>query len=127
MFQPDKHYDVTYDTGDKTIQCGRRPDAFKLWLAWKAKTEMGFEELVNKCMEMTSYLVTLVEKHANFKLVMGRGEYVNTCFWYIPPRLKTIKNKSVFNRQLSLVAPRIKQKLMERGNYRLFLNWKRAY
>ena len=44
LFQPDKHYDVTYDTGDKTIQCGRRPDAFKLWLAWKAKGEVGFEE-----------------------------------------------------------------------------------
>jgi len=37
LFQPDKHYDVRYDTGDKTIQCGRRPDAFKLWLGWKAK------------------------------------------------------------------------------------------
>lgn len=23
------------DLGDKTIQCGRRADAFKLWLTWK--------------------------------------------------------------------------------------------
>ena len=34
LFQPDK-LNAEYDLGDKTIQCGRRPDAFKLWLAWK--------------------------------------------------------------------------------------------
>ena len=37
LFQQDKHYDVTFDTGDKTIQCGRHVDVFKLWLAWRAK------------------------------------------------------------------------------------------
>ncbi|KAJ8306840.1 hypothetical protein KUTeg_014924 [Tegillarca granosa] len=35
----DKHYDVSYDTGDKTIQCGRHNDVFKLWLMWRAKIE----------------------------------------------------------------------------------------
>ena len=34
LFQPDK-LNVEYDLGDKTIQCGRRADAFKLWLTWK--------------------------------------------------------------------------------------------
>lgn len=37
LFQQDKPYDVSYDTGDKSIQCGRHVDAFKLWLMWKAK------------------------------------------------------------------------------------------
>ena len=40
LFQADKHYDVSYDTGDKSIQCGRHVDAFKLWLMWKAKVSM---------------------------------------------------------------------------------------
>lgn len=40
LFQQDKlNYDVTYDTGDKSIQCGRVNDTFKLWLTWKAKVE----------------------------------------------------------------------------------------
>ena len=30
-------YDVSYDTGDKSIQCGRLNDVFKLWLMWKQK------------------------------------------------------------------------------------------
>ncbi|VEL37497.1 unnamed protein product [Protopolystoma xenopodis] len=37
LFQKDKQYDTSYDTGDKAIQCGRRNDIFKLWLMWRAK------------------------------------------------------------------------------------------
>lgn len=37
LFQPDKVYNINFDTGDKTIQCGRHVDVFKLWLMWKAK------------------------------------------------------------------------------------------
>lgn len=40
LFQPDKQYDVTYDTGDKAIQCGRHVDIFKFWLMWKAKVRL---------------------------------------------------------------------------------------
>uniref|UniRef100_A0A674BYQ9 Glutamate decarboxylase 1 n=1 Tax=Salmo trutta TaxID=8032 RepID=A0A674BYQ9_SALTR len=39
LFQPDKQYDVSYDTGDKAIQCGRHVDIFKFWLMWKAKPQ----------------------------------------------------------------------------------------
>ena len=37
LFQPDKMYDSSWDTGDKTFQCGRHVDALKLWLMWKVK------------------------------------------------------------------------------------------
>lgn len=40
LFQQDKQYDVTYDTGDKAIQCGRHVDIFKFWLMWKAKVRL---------------------------------------------------------------------------------------
>lgn len=40
LFQQDKkQYDVSYDTGDKAIQCGRHNDILKLWLTWKAQVE----------------------------------------------------------------------------------------
>lgn len=39
LFQKDKFYDTTYDTGDKHIQCGRRADVFKFWFMWKAKVK----------------------------------------------------------------------------------------
>ncbi|MGH0151972.1 UNVERIFIED_CONTAM: hypothetical protein FKN15_021345 [Acipenser sinensis] len=40
LFQQDKQYDISYDTGDKAIQCGRHVDIFKFWLMWKAKVEL---------------------------------------------------------------------------------------
>ena len=48
LFQQDKHYDVSYDTGDKVIQCGRHNDIFKFWLAWRAKGTQGFENQMNR-------------------------------------------------------------------------------
>jgi glutamate decarboxylase len=51
LFQQDKHYDITYDTGDKAIQCGRHNDVFKLWLMWRAKGDAGFEIQIDELME----------------------------------------------------------------------------
>ena len=48
LFQRDKHYDVSYDTGDKVIQCGRHNDIFKFWLAWRAKGTQGFENQMDR-------------------------------------------------------------------------------
>lgn len=42
LFQQDKHYDLSYDTGDKALQCGRHVDIFKLWLMWRAKVLYSF-------------------------------------------------------------------------------------
>jgi len=44
LFQQDKHYDLSFDTGDSTIQCGRHVDVFKLWLAWRAKVRFYLKE-----------------------------------------------------------------------------------
>ena len=41
LYQKDKHYDVTFDTGDLSIQCGRHNDIFKLWLMWRSKVGKG--------------------------------------------------------------------------------------
>ena len=72
LFQPDKHYDVRYDTGDKTIQCGRRPDAFKLWLGWKAKA--GYS---NQSSSMQHQPISFeILSHKNVILYLASG-----CIW----------------------------------------------
>lgn len=53
LFQPDKQYDVSYDTGDKTIQCGRHNDIFKLWLMWRAYGDRGFEMRIDRLMQLS--------------------------------------------------------------------------
>lgn len=96
LFQTDKHYDVSYDSGDKSIQCGRHVDIFKLWLMWKAKVFIhihrfcgeqeptrdtkdqetcrfqgseGFGSQVDKCLENAEYLYDQLQKRPDFELV----------------------------------------------------------
>ncbi|CAL8343415.1 unnamed protein product [Merluccius merluccius] len=116
LFQSDKHYDMSYDTGDKTIQCGRHVDAFKLWLMWKAKGSEGFGSQVNKCLENAEYLYKQLQRRADFKLVLeSKPEHSNVCFWYIPPSLRKLPPGPERNRRLHKVAPQIKAKMMEEG------------
>ena len=49
------NYDVSYDTGDKSIQCGRVNDTFKLWLTWKAKVLHKYGHSVTVCLLIMVY------------------------------------------------------------------------
>ena len=51
LFQKDKNYHVSYDTGDKTIQCGRHNDIFKLWLTWRSKGMDGYAQKIDSLFE----------------------------------------------------------------------------
>ena len=72
LFQPDKHYDVGHDTGDKVIQCGRHNDIFKFWLMWRAKGMSGMEAQMDRLMalrkyQVAKYLCTFASRfHAKF-------------------------------------------------------------
>uniref|UniRef100_A0A3B3T4V0 Glutamate decarboxylase 3 n=1 Tax=Paramormyrops kingsleyae TaxID=1676925 RepID=A0A3B3T4V0_9TELE len=116
LFQPDKHYDVTYDTGDKSIQCGRHVDVFKLWLMWKAKGSEGFGCQVNWCLENAEYLFNKLEKRPDFELVCKtKPEHSNVCFWYLPPSIRAMSRGPQRNSRLHEIAPKIKAAMMEEG------------
>ncbi|KAF3843269.1 hypothetical protein F7725_002118, partial [Dissostichus mawsoni] len=89
LFQPDKQYDTSYDTGDKAIQCGRHVDIFKFWLMWKAKGTVGFEQHIDKCLDLSAYLYDKIKNREGYELVSeGEPQHTNVCFWYIPPGLR---------------------------------------
>ena len=119
LFQSDKNYDVGYDIGDKTFQCGRKADALKMWLCWKAKgdTQLGAE--IEHCFELAEYLEEKIRDTEGFRLVHEGGlQCTNVCFWYIPQRLREqadIESESWWV-QLGLVAPHVKKRMMERGS-----------
>ncbi|XP_056276501.1 glutamate decarboxylase 1 isoform X2 [Pseudoliparis swirei] len=117
LFQTDKNYDVSYDTGDKSIQCGRHVDVFKLWLMWKAKGSEGFGSQVNKCLENAEYLYDQLQRRTDFELVLkNKPEHSNVCFWYIPPSLRGRPPGPDRDARLHQVAPRIKGRMMEKGS-----------
>ncbi|XP_032821372.2 glutamate decarboxylase 1 [Petromyzon marinus] len=116
LFQPDKQYDTSYDTGDKVIQCGRHVDIFKFWLMWKAKGTVGFEAQINKCLDLAQYLYRTIKNREGYELVFqGEPEHTNVCFWYIPLSLRGMPDGEERRAKLSRVAPKVKARMMEAG------------
>uniref|UniRef100_A0A4W6FU92 Glutamate decarboxylase 1 n=1 Tax=Lates calcarifer TaxID=8187 RepID=A0A4W6FU92_LATCA len=116
LFQPDKQYDVTYDTGDKAIQCGRHVDIFKFWLMWKAKGTIGFEQHIDKCLDLSAYLYNKIKNREGYEMVFnGEPQHTNVCFWYIPPSLRGLPDSEERWERLHKVAPKIKAMMMESG------------
>nr|XP_047912070.1 cysteine sulfinic acid decarboxylase [Anser cygnoides] len=115
LFQPDKFYDVAYDTGDKTVQCGRRVDCLKLWLLWKAVGTEGLERRVDRAFACTRYLAEEVRRRDGFQLVL-EPEFINLCFWFVPPSLRGREGCEDFWLRLGKVAPAIKERMMKEGS-----------
>uniref|UniRef100_A0A672GBC9 Glutamate decarboxylase 2 n=1 Tax=Salarias fasciatus TaxID=181472 RepID=A0A672GBC9_SALFA len=116
LFQQDKHYDLSYDTGDKALQCGRHVDIFKLWLMWRAKGTIGFEAQIDKCLELSEYLYNKIKDREGYEMVFdGKPQHTNVCFWYLPPGIRYMEDKEERKKHLHKVAPVIKARMMEYG------------
>ncbi|CAD5124437.1 DgyrCDS12720 [Dimorphilus gyrociliatus] len=115
LFQQDKHYDITYDKGDKAIQCGRHNDIFKLWLMWRAKGDSGLESQIDKLMDLSLYLQKKLRDKEGFQFVINEPEFLNVCFWYVPKNVRYIEKGCRRDALLDKVAPKIKSMMMETG------------
>ncbi len=76
LFQMD---DKEFNPGNKSIQCGRRNDAFKVWTALKYLWESGYEKRINTEFDNAKYAVSLIKKDKNLTLVL-QPECINVCF-----------------------------------------------
>lgn len=90
LFMTDKLYDISFDTGDKVIQCGRHNDVFKLWLQWRSKGNSGFEKQIDTLMDLSHYQVKRIKEQSDKFYLILEPELVNVCFWYIPKRLRNM-------------------------------------
>jgi glutamate/tyrosine decarboxylase-like PLP-dependent enzyme len=68
-----------YNPGSKSIQCGRRNDALKVWAAWQYYGNHGYEERVNKQFELTRYAANKIKNDKLLRLCM-EPESMNVCF-----------------------------------------------
>ena len=70
LFLQDKHYDESYDTGDKTIQCERHVDILKLWLIRRAMGDIGFEKHIDRLLSLAKLLHDQVVLRENLEIVL---------------------------------------------------------
>ncbi|KAJ8713342.1 hypothetical protein PYW07_013712 [Mythimna separata] len=116
LFQKDKFYDTTYDTGDKHIQCGRRADVLKFWFMWKAKGSEGFEKHIDTLFDNAQFFTEHIRQREGFQLVLEKPECTNIMFWYVPRCLRGHENEPDFKERLHKVAPKIKERMIKEGS-----------
>jgi len=70
-----------YDLGHYSLQCGRRNDALKLWLAWREYGDEGWAALVDRYLSLADYLESAVDAHPRLEMMSTRS-WANVCFRY---------------------------------------------
>jgi len=74
--------DNAYDLGDRSLQCGRRVDALKLWFSWQVQGDRGFEERIDALFGQAARFRELMEERPGFRLIREQ-EGTNVCFRYL--------------------------------------------
>lgn len=65
-----EHELMEYDLGRFSLQCGRRVDAFKLWLAWNYYGDKGWNEIINKQFEIAEEVTNYIKSQEDLELVV---------------------------------------------------------
>lgn len=74
--------DSIHDTGRYSLQCGRKVEVLKLWLAWLFYGESGYRKRVGHLFELAAYAEQIVRDHPRLELA-AEPQYVTICFRYV--------------------------------------------
>jgi glutamate/tyrosine decarboxylase-like PLP-dependent enzyme len=75
--------DAIEDLGKKSIQCGRKVDAVKLWFAWKYFGLEGYQKRIDNLVDMATYAENIVNENSKLELLSERQSFA-VCFRYVP-------------------------------------------
>lgn len=78
-----EHDEYADDLGKLSLQCGRRPDAIKLWLLWKHLGDEGFAARIDHLFALGALAREEVRKRRRLHLLLD-DNHLNVCFRYIP-------------------------------------------
>ena len=67
------------DLGRYSLQCGRRNDSLKLWIAWREIGDSGWAKMVERYCDLSDYLEQLVNKSEHLVMMSDRN-WSNICF-----------------------------------------------
>jgi glutamate/tyrosine decarboxylase-like PLP-dependent enzyme len=65
--------------GTRSLQCGRRNDALKLWVIWQALGDRGFADRVETQFSLATYAAGLAESHRGMRLSL-EPQWMSVCF-----------------------------------------------
>ena len=80
LFQQDFGPDHAWlNPGTRSLQCGRRNDALKLWAQWQALGDDGYAERVQRQLELARKAVGIIRNDDRLRLAF-EPRWVNVCF-----------------------------------------------
>jgi len=115
LFQTDKHYDVSIDMGEKSVQCTRKADVFKFWLMLKARGKKNIADLVDNALKCTADTVEKLKTRDGFRLLLDKFEYTSVCFWYIPRIMRGQPETLEWWNQIYKISRLIMEKVKKNG------------
>ena len=107
----------TYDLGPISLQCGRKVDAFKLWLSWQYHGRSGYETRVDRLFELAKYATQWVRNCDRLELVL-EPTFLNVCFRYNP------SDRAFSEGELDAINLKVRERLMRSGQ--AFVNYARV-
>jgi len=93
------------DLGRFSLQCGRRNDSLKLWLAWREIGDSGWAKMVERYCSLADYLEERIIAEPNLEMCSHR-EWTNVCFRY---------NDNSRTDDLNLLNIEIRNRLLKEG------------
>ncbi len=117
LFQTDKQFGE-WDSGDRTYQCGRRVDAVKLWLTWKARGDAGFAARIDHAVAMADFSRMVISASDGAFVPLVDTGFTNVVFLWVPPDLRPLVPGDLTDDvrdRLHRLAPRIKARMQAEG------------
>ncbi len=93
------------DLGRFSLQCGRRNDSLKLWLAWREIGDSGWAKMVERYCGLADYLEERIIAEPNLEMCSHR-EWTNVCFRY---------NDNSRTDDLNMLNMEIRNRLLKEG------------
>lgn len=106
LFHSDEN--APYNLGQRSIQCGRRADALKVWLSWQATGTDGFAEKINYLQQLKQSCCELIQQHSRFQL-LAPATYLNVLFRYAP-------EQTLDEQQLRQLTIQISKHMVQQGS-----------
>ena len=78
------------DLGPMSLQCARRVDALKLWMAWKVYGRSGFAQRIERLFDLAQHMARRASEHPDFELVSPVSS-LNICFRYVPDPTQSVQ------------------------------------
>ncbi|KAE8371131.1 pyridoxal phosphate-dependent transferase [Aspergillus bertholletiae] len=107
---------AVYDLASFTPQCGRRPDAVKLYFHWRCYGREGIAKQVEGAYDGAQYLARLIEKEPTLHLVGDVNvPCTQVCFYYVGASLKLTSSIQDIAAQNTHFTRLISAGLLKRG------------